>query len=396
RASLLSEVCRILVEVGGYRMAWIGEAQGDEERTIRPLAEYGASEEFLEDESLVLTWADTEQGQMTGKAIRDGETVVCQEISSDPRILPWKDAALKRGFLSCIALPLMRESGTFGAVCIFASEGRAFQEEEIELLRQLAENLSFGLGALSERREKERMHEEKIRVLEEGDRLKDEFLSVISHELRTPLNVITGFGSLLSDEAVGPLNGPQQEFIGKMLDNADRMISVVESLLDYAGIRAGRLAIFPALQDYGMIVTDALKAVEAAAKEKKITLTQEVVIPRAVSVDSQRILQTLKNLLSNAVKFTPEGGKVRIKAFVEGDTLVTETNDTGIGLAEEDLARIFQPFRQLDMSLTREAGGTGIGLSICKAIVEAHGGCISASSEGPGQGASFRFRLPLV
>ncbi|MGE5707808.1 MAG: sensor histidine kinase, partial [Bacteroidota bacterium] len=246
-----------------------------------------------------------------------------------------------------------------------------------------------------ESEERSRLQQERIEALEQTDKLKDEFLSVISHELRTPLNSIMGFSSLLQDEVMGALTPPQREYVDKILASADRMLELINNLLDIARMRAGRFELFPVEADYALLVNEVVAAFAPQAREKRLTVESDIEVPGPVLIDEQRIAQVLNNLLSNAIKFTPEDGKIVIKAYLAGKNLVTEITDTGIGISKEDLPRLFSPFQQLDMSLTRKVGGSGLGLSISKGIVEAHGGRLMAESPGPGQGSTFRFVLPL-
>jgi PAS domain S-box-containing protein len=234
-------------------------------------------------------------------------------------------------------------------------------------------------------------------ALRTADRYKDEFLSVISHELRTPLNFITGFASILDDEVAGPLNDMQHEYIGKILTGSDRMLSLVNNLLDMSRLQAGKLNLFREDITFEPLVSEVVDSLKPLADERRVTLTTQIEASRELQADPHRILQVLTNLVDNAIKFTPQGGTVRVKAYVRDMSvpeLVTEVSDTGEGIAPEDLAKLFQRFQQADMSSTRKAGGTGLGLSIAKALVEAHGGTIGVRSE-PGNGSTFWFTLPL-
>lgn len=257
------------------------------------------------------------------------------------------------------------------------------------------------VGALNDitelrKTEQERLalQQQQIDTLKQADRLKDEFLSVVSHELRTPLNAVLGFGSFLEDELAGPLNEQQRDFVRKLLKGGERMLVLIDDLLDYARIQAGRFEISWGESDVPSLIEEIVDSFEPAAGEKKLRLFSEVEAEGTVCLDRRRIQQALANLLSNAIKFTPEGGEVRVRAFFEGKRLVVEVSDNGIGIREEDLPKLFNAFRQLDMSLTRRAGGVGLGLSISKAIVEGHRGSIEGSSPGPGKGSTFRFWIP--
>lgn len=246
-----------------------------------------------------------------------------------------------------------------------------------------------------EEREKALQQKEQLDALKEAERLKDEFFSVISHEMRTPLNAILGFGSLLGDEVLGPLAPRQHEAIDRILDGSDRMLALINNILDLARMRTGRFELQFGEVHYPEIVEKTLAFLTSLAQKKKITLESDVPEMGTICLDQGRITQVLINLIENAIKFTPPGGKITIQAWKENKQLITEVTDTGIGIAKEDIPKLFSPFVQLDMGLTRKVGGTGLGLSIAKQIVEGHGGHISVRSPGPGKGATFRFELPL-
>jgi PAS domain S-box-containing protein len=231
--------------------------------------------------------------------------------------------------------------------------------------------------------------------LRQADIYKDEFLSVISHELRTPLNFIMGFASILDDEVAGELSENQHDYLQRIMYGAERMLHLVDDLLDFAKMQAGKLVLMPHEVPYEPLVDEVIRTLTPLAAQKGITLASEVEVPQPPHLDDQRIGQVLTNLINNGIKFTGEGGRVSVCAWVEADRIVTEVTDTGKGIAPEDLPGLFVRFKQLDMSATREAGGTGLGLSITKALVEAHGGEIVACSEGRGHGTTFRFTLPL-
>jgi PAS domain S-box-containing protein len=247
---------------------------------------------------------------------------------------------------------------------------------------------------VSHRQERERLQAEQIDQLRALDRYKDEFLSVISHELRTPLNFITGFASTLEDEVQGPLNEAQRVAVGKILSGSDRMLMLVDDLLDFAKLQSGRFEIAPEPTPYAGLVEEVLGLLGPLADQKGLTLGVASLPDCAPVVDPSRIAQVLTNLVGNAIKFTDAGGDIRVQAFVRDGRLVTEVTDTGWGIAPEDVPKLFQRFQQLDMSHTRKAGGTGLGLAIAKALVESHGGSIGVES-APGRGSTFWFSLPL-
>jgi PAS domain S-box-containing protein len=230
--------------------------------------------------------------------------------------------------------------------------------------------------------------------LVQADRYKDEFLDVMSHELRTPLNFIMGFASLMEDELPGPLNAEQHSYMGKILNGADRMLYLINHLLDFARLRAGRLELDPQPTPYEPLILEVVDTMRPAAADRGIRVEAIVDVPGLPVVDGPRIIQVVANLVSNAIKFTPKDGQVTVRAFVRDGELITEVTDTGPGVAETDQERIFEGFQQADMGRTRSAGGTGIGLTLSRSLVEAHGGKIGVDSV-PGQGSTFWFALPL-
>lgn len=247
---------------------------------------------------------------------------------------------------------------------------------------------------VSERVEREKLQQEKIAALEEADRYKDEFLSVISHELRTPLNFITGFTSILDDELAGPLNPQQHEYLAKIQNGSDRMLALVNNLLDMSRLQAGKLSINKQVAPYDSVLEDAVSILRPLADHKEIALTCDLPQPLVASLDPERVTQVLTNLVENAIKFTPTGGAVKVAAFERDGEVVTEVTDTGPGISPTDQAKLFKPFVQLDMSSTRQVGGTGLGLTISKGLVEAHGGRIGVRSAGSDGGSTFWFTLP--
>ncbi|MNS53405.1 Non-motile and phage-resistance protein [compost metagenome] len=202
-----------------------------------------------------------------------------------------------------------------------------------------------------------------------------------------------GFASLLEDEVPGPLTAGQAEHVGKILHGADRMLALVDDLLDFARIRAGSFSLAPELASIDVLVEDTCATMRPLAEGKGLAIRVETERGLLATVDVQRITQVVTNLLSNAIKFTERGGTVTVRCRAEGDRVHCEVTDTGCGIAEADIPRLFRRFQQLDMSTTRQAGGAGLGLSIVKALVEAHAGTVGVRSR-PGEGSTFSVSLP--
>lgn len=229
---------------------------------------------------------------------------------------------------------------------------------------------------------------------EDADRLKSAFLATMSHELRTPLNSIIGFTGIILQGLAGPLNEEQNKQLGMVQNSARHLLELINDVLDISKIEAGQLEISLELFDVCRSVRNVARTVEPMAEKKGLTLAVDVAPDVSYIVsDRRRVEQILINLLNNAVKFTEEG-QVTIECQIRDDRLVTRVVDTGIGIKSEDMATLFQAFRQIDTGLSRKHEGTGLGLSICKKLLEMLSGEIRVESEW-GVGSVFTFTLPL-
>jgi PAS domain S-box-containing protein len=226
----------------------------------------------------------------------------------------------------------------------------------------------------------------------EVERAKDEFTSVVSHELRTPLTSIRGSLGLLESGVLGPLSEKGQRMVEIAVQNTDRLVRLINDILDIEHINAGTVAMHPKPCDAAELVESAIQSVEALAAEAQVRLLAETE-PAELHADPDRVLQTLTNLISNALKFSPAGTSVRVSSVRREGEVLFEVADQGRGIPPDKLETIFGRFQQVDASDSREKGGTGLGLAICRTIVEHHGGRIWVKSE-PGQGSTFSFALP--
>jgi signal transduction histidine kinase len=235
---------------------------------------------------------------------------------------------------------------------------------------------------------------EKTRQLEIANRHKSEFLANMSHELRTPLNAIIGFSELLLARMFGELNERQSGYVDDIHDSGRHLLSLINDILDLSKIEAGRMELEVAPFDLPAAVENALTLVRERASRHGIELRSAVADDVGdVVADERKVKQVLVNLLSNAVKFTPEGGRVEVRAARVGDALEVAVCDTGIGIAADDQEIIFEEFRQVGTDYTQRTEGTGLGLSLARRLVELHGGRIWVTSE-PGRGSTFTFRVP--
>jgi PAS domain S-box-containing protein len=230
--------------------------------------------------------------------------------------------------------------------------------------------------------------------LREFDRLKDEFISLVSHELRTPLTSIRGYLELLIDGGAGELSEDQRRFLAVVDRNSRRLMHLVGDLLFLAQVEAGKLMLELGEVDLDDVVAESVEAAKPIADEKRIELRASVDPVPLMAGDRSRLAQVLDNLVSNALKFTTEGGSVEVRVSSAGDEAVVEVVDTGIGIAAEEQAQLFDRFYRSTEATERAIPGTGLGLTIVKAIVERHGGTIEVEST-EGEGTTMRMRLPV-
>ncbi|HLD77903.1 MAG TPA: hybrid sensor histidine kinase/response regulator, partial [archaeon] len=213
-----------------------------------------------------------------------------------------------------------------------------------------------------------------------ANRVKDEFVSTVSHELRTPLATMREFTAILADQIAGPLTADQKEYLGIIQANVNRLTRMIDNLLDMAKIEAGQILLDKAVVEVGPLVDQTVQSLRPLASNKQVEL--QLRIPTGMPVlfaDADKVTQVLINLLSNAIKFTDHGGRITIAVEEQPNDLEFSVSDTGIGIAADDLPKLFEKFQQVP-SLSREsAKGTGLGLAISKRLVELHGGRIWAA-----------------
>ncbi len=233
-----------------------------------------------------------------------------------------------------------------------------------------------------------------LRKAMEVERLKSQFLANMSHELRTPLNAIIGLAELLEDEILGELNEEQRDAVKEILSSGNHLLQLINQILDLSKIEAGKMVLHETSVNLINLINDVLKQVEVLLKEKNITaITNVQVEDLLVLVDELRIKQVLLNLISNAIKFSPPDTNITITINQNTEWVIVSVKDEGIGISDEHKDIIFEEFRQVDDSHSRLYEGTGLGLALCKKLVELHGGKIWVESK-LGQGSTFTFTIP--
>jgi len=300
------------------------------------------------------------------------------------------------GLRSGMVVPLRSHGRTLGAMTfVYAESNRRYGEEDLAFAEDFARRAAMAIeNALALRQlEDSRTQEQKLRAeAEVASRAKDEFLAMVSHELRTPLNAILGWTVMLrAPNAAQNL----ERGLAVIERNARAQAKLIEDVLDVSRIISGKLALSLGPTSVGEAILASIETVTPAAQAKGIAISASVP-DKAITItaDAQRIQQVVWNLLSNAVKFTPKGGSIRVRVALDGSDVRIEVSDTGEGIRPDSLPFVFEPFQQADTSTTRRHGGLGLGLAIVKQLVVAHGGTVSAHSDGPGKGATFLVELP--
>jgi signal transduction histidine kinase len=239
--------------------------------------------------------------------------------------------------------------------------------------------------------------EEKNRQIQEANRMKSKFLTNMSHELRTPLNSILGFAEFLVDGKPGPLKPKQEEYLGNILYSGRHLLQLINDVLDLAKVEAGKMELKLETFSLSKAVEEVCGVTEPLAQKKGITVNVEIALALgSVTLDQQKLKQVLYNLLSNAFKFTDQGGRVDVLAEPQDQgRFRLSVKDSGIGIKEEDIKRLFTEFEQIESGTSRHYEGTGLGLVLTRKIVELQGGTIDVASE-TGKGATFTVVLPLV
>jgi len=401
----LNEVCRIVTKDCGHAMVWVGYAENDEARTVRPVAQAGFEAGYLE--TLKLTWADTRRGRgPTGTAIRTGKPSGCRNMLIDPAFKPWRAEAIKRGYASSLVLPLKVGRCVFGALTIYSKEADAFTKAETDLLCGIADDLAFGITAIRLRLENEKAEqivrrdkntlgklvkersEQLVKVqveLEKAKRLSDigVLAATVAHELRNPLATIGMAAANIKRKAKNP-------DLDRHLSNIDKKVfesnQIINNLLFYSRLKPPhyeRVGIFNILEE----------CIEAAGERftNVVDLGREIDSLRNVFIEADpiQIKEVFNNLLNNAGDaIQAGGGKIEVTGARQNSCIHIAVKDSGRGIDKETLEHVFDPF------FTTKAKGTGLGLSVCRQIMDFHDGCIEIQSE-PDKGTTVNILLPM-
>ena len=323
-----------------------------------------------------------------GKAATRGHSMGLPDLRDAP-LDPHLSVLAEGGWRSLVAVPMLREGRIVGALVVRRHTPGHIPDEICDLLESFASQSALALINAQLYRRLERQSD----ALEVASRHKSEFLASMSHELRTPLNAIIGFSEVLLERMFGELNERQDEYLRDIWSSGKHLLELLNDILDLSKIEAGQMVLNRSEFVVRKSLEYCLSLVRERAHQQRILLDLEV-DPEVGVLDADRLRfrQVVLNLLSNAVKFTPGGGRVDVRASMQGQDLVVTVADTGVGVAAEDRQRIFDSFQQ-GARPSEQAEGTGLGLTLSKRIIELHGGRIWVESE-VGRGSTFGFALP--
>lgn len=403
---LFEGVCRTAVESGGFAMAWVGLLEG---RLVAPKAYCGRGSEYLKGLRVDLDDPVTSQGP-TGIALSTGSPVICHEIATDPRMKPWRDAALAQGFGSSAAFPLIVEGETVGCLNLYATDPMAFDEDECRLLEEMAADIGFAMEfalkaerARTLEKEREDAHEQlqalnaelerrvadRTAQLEAANRELEAFSYSVSHDLRAPLRAIDGWAGVLAEDFGEALGEEGLDVLARLRAADKRMGDLIEDLLQLS--RVNRHPLELRVFDPSEMVRVVWSEQESAFGNDHAELALSPIPP--CRADASLLRQVFANLLGNALKFSGRRDMpvVEVGGSSDGHESVYYVKDNGVGFDGACADKLFQPFHRLHDA--REFPGTGIGLAIVQRIVRLHGGRVWAESRQD-EGATFFFSLP--
>ncbi|HET89322.1 MAG TPA: PAS domain S-box protein [Chloroflexi bacterium] len=334
-------------------------------------------------------WATTALGpRVMGKLVQSEQPIVVPDISAEPWINDGTSSP--PGIRTLVCVPIQSNKKVLGALGIFSQAPRPVYPPEVHLLTAIGHQIGAAI-------DNARLVQEaaEIEILQEVDHLRSELIANVSHELRTPLGLIKIFCTTLMRDDVDLDLATQLEFLHDIGDEADKLEKIVDNLLDLSRMESGRFHLEKQATDMGQMAQEVIEDMQMEIRPVHHRFIHDFP-PRAciAHVDPKRIEQVLRNLLSNAIKYSPQGGDIVVSGRGDKRQLLLWVSDQGIGISPQDLECVFDRFYRAEHPATRHVRGAGLGLAVCRGIVEAHGGRIWAEST-PDQGSSFYFTLPI-
>lgn len=374
--SLLQEVCRIIAEVGGYRLAWIGHVETEGTKQISPIAFWGFEDGYLASDKV--TWADTPNGYgPIGVALRKRQPIIVRNIKQEISCEPWRTGAIMRGFQSTIALPVISGEVPVAIIVVYAAEPDAFDQEEVMLLLSLADNLGHALFSL--RRQVASPNSKEIERLARLD-LIGQMAASVGHEVRNPMTTVRGFlQMMLAKEAAGN----NKEFYHIMIDELDRANRILSEFLSLAKEKTEKRMVM----SLNCILETMYPLMNAEAiKNDQIILYELGNIPPLL-LDESEVRQLFMNLVKNALEAMPKKGVVKVKTYFANQSVVLEVADSGGGIPQHVLHKLGTPF------FTTKETGTGLGLPVCYGIAFRHNATIDIKTNESGTTFLVKFAI---
>ncbi len=398
---LFARVCRIAVEDGLFKMAWIGLTDPDS-RVVKPTASYGDTDGYLNGIKICAAAVPEGKGP-TGTAAFEGKYSISGDIEHDPRMLPWREKALRHGFRSSAAFPLHAGPGVIGALTVYSHEPQFFTDEEIQLLTSLAKDVSFAMDFMANEKKRLEAEEALRRInseleqriaartadLEAANKELEAFSYSVSHDLRAPLRHMSGFVELLQKRLKNDPDEKIRLYADTISDASKKMGMLIDDLLNFS--RLGRAQMKKIKVDLNTLVSGVVQEIQEELKERKIRWEIDE-LPDVLG-DKSLLRLVFVNLVSNAVKFTntrPQS-EIMIGYKEAWEETIFFVKDNGVGFDMKYADKLFGVFQSLHRR--DEFEGTGIGLANVRRIVSRHGGRTWAEGS-EGEGAVFYFTLP--
>jgi len=328
---------------------------------------------------------------LPGRVLASGKPAWIMDVTEDLNF-PRAKLAKEIGVKGALGFPVLVGTKVEAVLEFFSPE----PEEPNTRLLDFVGDMGMRVGRIIERQQFSRELLNAKNEAEKATQAKSEFLANMSHELRTPLNAIIGFSEVLQDETFGNLNEKQKDYLGDVLDSGRHLLSLINDILDLSKIEAGKMELSLSSFSLKDLLEESLILIKEKAFKQSIQLSTDIGDGvKFIKADERKIKQVVFNLLSNAIKFTPDGGKIGIKAKKKDKWVEVAVWDTGIGVSKAEQESIFGEFVQVENVYTKKKKGTGLGLSLTRKILALHKGTIWTESEGKGKGTTVIFRLPI-
>jgi signal transduction histidine kinase len=397
---LFEAVCQAAIESGLFRFAWVGMLDGN---WVIPVAHGGVEQGYMSGKFGILIDDERTGNGPTGRAIREDAHVIAQDIEHDPSMAPWRDDALMRGFRASAAFPIHEAGTVVGAVNVYAMEAQFFTPDIVDLMLELAADISFALNAFAERERRELAEREvlhlnavlerrvadRTRQLEMTNKELDAFSYSVSHDLRAPLRSIDGFSQMLLKKHHGQLDAQSEDYLERICRATRRMGQLIDDLLRLAHVTRSTLKQIPV--DLSKLAHETVEELHKAHPERTVEFAAQTGL--TVHGDPGLLRVLMENLIGNAWKYTGKKAHAKIEfgAYTRDGEPVFFVRDNGAGFNMDYAGKLFGAFQRLHGE--NEFQGTGIGLATVQRIVHRHGGTVWAEAR-EGEGATFYFTLP--